>query len=194
MTGVLQATAAMVIPSVVAASRSSPSPATTTRSASRARSAAAKVDRVVAAQSVSLGEVTGAARELVVDVDEVELLVPCIELGHGIPKLTGREPPETAPGHARRGPRDARGGCSRRGAHRATTTKNVRSRPSVRGLGARRPTRRRRPLAARGASRSVGRRRRGWRRAATRGPRRDRRRRSERTTAARPRRRRGALA
>lgn len=54
-----------------------------------------EVDRVVTAQPVSLGEITSAASESVVDIDEIELLAPGIEFSHGLAKLAGAEPSKT---------------------------------------------------------------------------------------------------
>ncbi len=44
---------------------------------------------------MSLGELSGAARQHVVEVDEVELLVPRLELTDGGPELATCQPAET---------------------------------------------------------------------------------------------------
>jgi len=82
--------------------------------------------RVVAPQAMRLGEITGAASERVVDVDEIEFLVPGIELSHSNPELTGRDPSETV----RLGKRSAALGVDKSDAHDA-----VRSVPQQRGTG-----------------------------------------------------------
>lgn len=50
---------------------------------------------VVAAQSMQLGEMPGAARQPVVDLDEVELLAPRLELSGRGPELPHCQPPQT---------------------------------------------------------------------------------------------------